>query len=428
MTKRKLSLRRLFSNTKFLIIFSIAVAIIFWIVVALEYAPIVENVIEGVPVSIDMENSVPDKLGLQIFGQKDYTVDITVKGNRYVVGGNLLTTDDFDVTAQTAYVDSSGNHSLQLKVTMKDANADYEIVNTSAEYIEVYFDKYEEKEFEVTPRINTKLKEFTDNNYLFSKDDIILSTSTVTLSGAQTEMNKITAVYADVEVSSKLTESVTYDSTLVLYNGTGGDAKYISINGESSMKIPVTLPVYKIMTLPVSVSFKNSPSAYLNSPLSYTCNPSSTKVAVLQNGGASDKTVEVGSIDFSSLSPTHNVFTFNSSDLKDIKVLDGTVSYKVTVNVEDISSSSLTLNKSNITISGIENTSSVNVDISNTGNISIAGNKNSINSLSASELYGKIDLTNITLSDGDNRIAMTVFLKDSTDCWVTGTYYAVVTK
>ena len=110
MKAKKLSLRQLFSNTKFLVVFSIVVAFIFWIVVALEYAPVVENEIKDIPVKIDMNNSVPDKLGLQIFGQSDYTINVTVRGNRYIVGGDLLTADDFEATAQTAYVDLSLIH------------------------------------------------------------------------------------------------------------------------------------------------------------------------------------------------------------------------------------------------------------------------------------------------------------------------------
>ena len=123
MRNSKLSLRRLFSNTKFLVVFSIVVAFIFWIVVAIQYAPVIDNVVESVPVRIDMENSVPDKLGLQIFGNNSYTVDITVRGNRYDIGGDLITADDFEVVAQTAYVDSSGNHTLKIKANTKDADA-----------------------------------------------------------------------------------------------------------------------------------------------------------------------------------------------------------------------------------------------------------------------------------------------------------------
>ena len=65
MKTKRFTLRQLFSNTKFLVVFSIVVAFIFWIVVALEYAPVVENEIKDIPVKIDMNNSVPDKLSVK---------------------------------------------------------------------------------------------------------------------------------------------------------------------------------------------------------------------------------------------------------------------------------------------------------------------------------------------------------------------------
>lgn len=43
-------------------------------------SPEVEVTISSVPVKIDMDNSVPAQLNLQIFGDNNYTVDITVKG------------------------------------------------------------------------------------------------------------------------------------------------------------------------------------------------------------------------------------------------------------------------------------------------------------------------------------------------------------
>lgn len=318
MKAKKLSLRQLFSNTKFLVVFSIVVAFIFWVVVALEYAPVVENEIKDIPVKIDMNNSVPDKLGLQIFGQSDYTINVTVRGNRYIVGGDLLTADDFEATAQTAYVDSAGKHSLVVKVTAKDANADYEIVSKSADYIEVFFDKYAEKEVEVTPRIISELDDYTADDYMFDKADIFYDTKTVKVSGAQTEVNSITAAYADIPIEKKLTQSETIDASVVLSNGSDLDSKYVKINGESNLKIPVTLPVYKMQTSAVSVSFKNTPSDYINSPLVYSISPSRVRVAVLQNGSDTTNSLEIGSIDFTQITPSNGSFTFLASNVKQL--------------------------------------------------------------------------------------------------------------
>lgn len=426
MKAKKLSLRQLFSNTKFLVVFSIVVAFIFWIVVALEYAPVVENEIKDIPVKIDMNNSVPDKLGLQIFGQSDYTINVTVRGNRYIVGGDLLTADDFEATAQTAYVDSAGKHSLVVKVTAKDANADYEIVSKSADYIEVFFDKYAEKEVEVTPRIISELDDYTADDYMFDKADIIYDTKTVKVSGAQTEVNSITAAYADIPIEKKLTQSETIDASVVLSNGSDLNSKYVKINGESNLKIPVTLPVYKMQTSAVSVSFKNTPSDYINSPLVYSISPSRVRVAVLQNGSDTTNSLEIGSIDFTQITPSNGSFTFLASNVKTAKFLDGTSSFSVEVNTDGLSTKTLEPGINSIMITGGSGVSAGNVELDSIGQITVVGTQTALKSVNANMLEISINLTNTKLEEGENTVPVTVTLKNSKNCWVSGSYTAVI--
>ena len=428
MKLKKLSLRQLFSNTKFLVVFSILVAFIFWIVVALEYAPVIENEIKDIPVKIDMNNSVPDKLGLQIFGQSDYTINVTVRGNRYIVGGDLLTADDFEATAQTAYVDSAGKHSLVVKVTAKDANADYEIISKSTDYIEVYFDKYAEKEVEVTPRIISELDDYTADDYMFDKADIIYETKTVKVSGAQTEVNSITAAYADIPIEKKLTQSETIDASVVLSNGSDLDSKYVKINGESRLTVPVTLPVYKMQTSAVSVSFKNTPSDYINSPLLYSISPSRVRVAVLQNGSDTTNSLEIGTIDFANITPSNNSFTFLASNVKTAKFLDGTTSFNVEVNTDGLSTKKLEPNINSIMITGGSGVSAGNVDLSSIGSVTVVGTQTALSSVNANMLEVNINLTNIKLEEGENTVPVTVTLKNSKNCWVSGSYSAVIVQ
>ncbi|HBL99109.1 MAG TPA: hypothetical protein DD393_00385 [Ruminococcaceae bacterium] len=428
MKLKKLSLRKLFSNTKFLVVFSILVAFIFWIVVALEYAPVIENEIKDIPVKIDMNNSVPDKLGLQIFGQSDYTINVTVRGNRYIVGGDLLTADDFEATAQTAYVDSAGKHSLVVKVTAKDANADYEIISKSTDYIEVYFDKYAEKEVEVTPRIISELDDYTADDYMFDKADIIYETKTVKVSGAQTEVNSITAAYADIPIEKKLTQSETIDASVVLSNGSDLDSKYVKINGESSLTVPVTLPVYKMQTSAVSVSFKNTPSDYINSPLLYSISPSRVRVAVLQNGSDTTNSLEIGTIDFANITPSNGSFTFLASNVKTAKFLDGTTSFNVEVNTDGLSTKKLEPNINSIMITGGSGVSAGNVDLSSIGSVTVVGTQTALASVNANMLEVNINLTNIKLEEGENTVPVTVTLKNSKNCWVSGSYSAVIVQ
>ena len=375
-----------------------------------------------------MNNSVPDKLGLQIFGQSDYTINVTVRGNRYIVGGDLLTADDFEATAQTAYVDSAGKHSLVVKVTAKDANADYEIISKSTDYIEVYFDKYAEKEVEVTPRIISELDDYTADDYMFDKADIIYETKTVKVSGAQTEVNSITAAYADIPIEKKLTQSETIDASVVLSNGSNLDSKYVKINGESSLTVPVTLPVYKMQTSAVSVSFKNTPSDYINSPLLYSISPSRVRVAVLQNGSDTTNSLEIGTIDFANITPSNGSFTFLASNVKTAKFLDGTTSFNVEVNTDRLSTKKLEPNINSIMITGGSGVSAGNVDLSSIGSVTVVGTQTALASVNANMLEVNINLTNIKLEEGENTVPVTVTLKNSKNCWVSGSYSAVIVQ
>lgn len=426
MNKGKLSLRRLFSNTKFLIVFSIALAFVFWIVVALEYAPVIDNTVENVPVKIELDNSVPDKLGLQIFGNIEYTVDITVRGNRYDIGGDLISADDFDVTAQTSYVNTAGNHTLKVKASIKDADADYEIIALSSEYIDVYFDRYEEKEVEVTTEIVSELNKLITSDYIFDENDIILSSQSVRVSGPKTEVDKVTGAKAEIIVEDPLTESITLDAEVKLFSDTTEEFKYVLINGEQDLSLPATLPVYKIFTLPVAVSFKNTPSDYINSPISYSSNPATVDVAVMQNGSNEEETLEVGVIDFSEISPEKTVFKFNASELVDVKVLDGTETFEITLDTKDLNITDFTVKASNIVISGASDVNSVDVKMENSGKVNVCGSIESLSSVTDNDILASIDLTDVEISGTANRVPVIITLKNKNDCWIYGTYYAVI--
>ena len=425
MSKRKFSLRRLFSNTKFLIVFSIVVAFVFWIVVALRYAPIVENTIKDVPVQIELENSVPDKMGLQIFGKKDYMVDVTVSGSRYIVGGDLLSADDFEVTAQTAYVSSAGNYMLQLKVTAKNPDSNFDIVSLSSDYIDVYFDKPEEKDIMVTPRIITDLSSLTDKEYLFNEDEIIYNVDKVHISGAKSEIDRINGGFIDIKIDEKLKESVTAEAEISLDNGIEEEVRYVNINGSEKMTVPVTLPVYKIQTLPASVTFKNAPSDYVNNPLEYTCTPASVKVAVLQNGSDSES-LSVGSIDFSQITPTANEFRFKADDIENVKILDGTKEFIVKLNTAGLTAVTVDADSSNIVFSNKAEGTEAIADTSKTGKITIVGKAEELAKITSEDIVGNVDTDLTKLSKSSSEIPVSFTLKKGNSCWIAGEYFTGV--
>lgn len=424
MKNNKFSLKRLFSNTKFLLVFSLVVAFIFWMVVSIEYSPVIDRVIEDVPVSIDMKDSVPAKLGLEIFGVEDFRVNVNIRGNKLSVGGNAISSKDISVVAQTSYVNSAGNHMLQLTVSKVDPNDDFEITGYSSDYIEVFFDKRVEKEFELVPVIKTELEQLVDDEYLFNDDDVILKTTSVKLSGAQTEINKVDSVSAVIPVDKKLTECITIDADIVLNSEDNNDFKYVSVSGNTSFKVPVTLPVYKVMYLSTGVSFVNSPTLYLSEPIPYTVSPSEVKAAVLQNGSFEGDKVNVGKIDFNELSPDgYEDFIFDAGEIANIKTLDDTDYFTVSLDISDFSEKEISV-------------SSSDVSLPDSGKYKIEEKQFNVTVSGPLDVLDKIEAKNISLTcdssvlkdDKETQTVKLIVKVDDKSCWVYGDYYITVSK
>ncbi|MGN1161532.1 MAG: CdaR family protein, partial [Candidatus Fimenecus sp.] len=128
--KNKFSLSVLLSNNRILMVISLLIAFGIWIWVAIEKSPEVQKVISGVPVNINMENTIAKQLGLQIFGESQFTVDVTVTGKKYIL--SALNKDDIVVEAKLNNVDSTGIKTLQLKITAKNESDDFIITSSSS--------------------------------------------------------------------------------------------------------------------------------------------------------------------------------------------------------------------------------------------------------------------------------------------------------
>lgn len=328
---RKLSLQSLLNNNKILIVISFVLAFAVWLAISLNEAPEVERVVENVKVTID--DSVPSQLGYETFGVDDVYVDITVKGKRYLVGDNVLTADDFTVTAVTTHVDAPGNYSLQLKATANDPNANYQIVSKSMDNIEVYFDTKKTVELTVEPKINCQSDKllYSDD---YSTDDPILSVDKIKVTGPTTEIGKIRHAIATVETKGKLKETETLTADLTIVDSYGAETKYITADTEGK-DVTITIPVYKTVELPVTVDLSNVPTYYIDNPPHILCTPEKIKIAVDTNKLSTLQEISLGTVDFETLSTGINSLEFDTSQIKDGKPSDDSETFKVYITVDE---------------------------------------------------------------------------------------------
>jgi len=413
---KKLSLQSLLYNTNFLIGFSLVMALIIWIAVTLNESPEVERTIKNVKVEID--TNVPEQLGYKIFGDDEYYVDVTVKGKRYLVGDNVLSADDIKVTAITRYIDGVGKHSLSLKATAKDPNSDYKIISKSIDYIDVYFDVPKKIEMKIIPNIIVSDKLLYSDEYI--SDTELLSTEKVTITGPATEINKIKNVVARVNVEEPLRETQSFPADIIITDEYGKTPKYIKATPDLDA-FTVTIPVYKIAQLPVSVDFKNSPTDYLKNILGVTANPTTIKVAAPEDVIANMSSVSVGTVDFNNLKEGKNSISFNTANMANVKVIDNISEVLITVDATGMNSTKGKIKSNNISINNVPSgyTAVVTQDIID--NVVIVGPANEIANLNNDDIFAEVNLDGKKLSEGKQTVIVQVTVKNG-KFWAYGTY------
>lgn len=419
--KFKVSLHKLFWNDRFVIIFSLVVAVIFWAAVCVSFSPNTTNVIENVPIVIDTKNSVPSQCGLQVFGDDNFTVDITVSGSRYVVGENVLSADDFTVTALTSSVTTAGTHSLQIRVSKVNEDADFKIDEISENFITVYFDALDKKEIPVTVQLNkedfVKTGYITDNNF-------IMDSKTVIVSGPALEIAQLDSVVADVQVpGEELSSTTTCESGLTAYSKNHTALKYVKINGEDKATMNISIPIYRMGSHSVDVDFTNVPSSYINdiySLFDYKFSPSSLNIAVLQNGTQNDK-IKIGTIDFSEIKPGSNKFKFNLENVKNVKADSTKVkNIEVSFDVDDISSKYVTLYLDNVSVVNPKDGKNIKFNDSYIS-VQIYGKESELQEITSETLSAKIDMDKNT-TDENLVYNGPITISNSKTCWIYGKY------
>lgn len=418
--KKKQRISDLFYDNRFLLVFSVLAAVAFWLVVVVEFGVEVEREIKGVPVSIDYEK-IENDLGLKAFGQKTFTVDITVSGKKYIVEADDIV-DDFEVKANTSYVNSAGDNYLTLSV--ESDNSLYEIVEKSDDEIKVYFDYPGAKEVVVEPEIDFEGEPVAEGYYM--GEYLFPESNTVRITGPETEVNKIKKVVARATVDGKLRQNKTVEAELVALNEKGETvSSYITFN-KSNNAISLTLPVYKLAKLPLSCEFINRPADYVSDdmlPFIYTVNPSIAEVGVPEKKLESIDSLEIRTIDFSELKDGVNTFKVKASDITNAVVVDGTEEFTVTVTVNGMDSKSIKVNSDISVINAPEDLKYelVKLDFSE---ITIVGPAGSIDEIKPEDIVLTADLSEIS-SDDSGSVTVPVTVTDN-DIWLYGTYTATL--
>jgi len=362
---------------------------------------------------------------LQPFTEKEYTVDVTVEGKRYSVTQRDISPEDIKVTANLNYVDSVGAHSLQLIATKNDPYADYEIVALSSEQVEVYFDAY--KEIQVDLKTEEIPQDIIPDGYYV--DGPVLSTTTVTVAGASTQINRIDKdnIYAkvsdeDKEDTKKLEKTAYFNAVIDLVDNYGNKVNYVSLKEETP--VVITVPVLKKAEFATAVEFSNTPENYRDFIESIKITPETLNIGAQEDVVSAMENISVGTIDFNNVKAGKNVFKFSKDDFStNLKVFDEIDEVTVVVNIFEASKKVVDIDKSRVSFTNVPENCIVSLvdSYSLIEGVTVFGGKDAISSLDADSVYAVVDMADYKGKTGRDTVLVKVTVQNA-NCWAYGTY------
>lgn len=417
--KNKFSLRKLIYNDKYLIIISIALAVVIWVITSINLSPETTKTI-SVPVSVDFTGSAAQQLGIKCYGEQAFDVDVTVSCKKYLAKD--ITADKLKVYLQTNVVTSSGSFDVPIKVESNES-ADFKITSFYPTVYRAYFDFEEEKNMDL--EIKYTNEDFIEDGYVMGQP--LLSQSTVTIKGPRNYVSQVASVNATVKIDEKLNKTKTMDINAVALDSYNSKVNYVSVDsGKESLTI--TIPVLKKANLDVSASFVGKPSKISTSAFSISYSVNRVNCGVLEE--AKINTANIGEINFSQLKPGVNKFSFETKALDSFVILDDIDNIDVSVTVpNNYVQKDVYVSYSSVKLINIPKGYTAYVSGINDSSVTVVGTKDSIKNLSSSNVSLIVDFSKINekdLTEGSNTLKITTALENSDTSWIYGDYEAYV--
>ena len=413
MTTNKSKISQLLNNNKFVFVIAFLSSIIIWLAVAINVSPETTRTINKVKVTID--NTVPSQFGLEVFGDSEFYVDVTVEGKKYQISPANLSADDIVVLALTNNVDSAGNVTLLLKAESATGSNNYSISSISQRSIDVYFDVPKTIDMVVEPEVVTDGFEVVEDGFVTGP--VNLSESSVTLTGPATEINKIEKAVARIELESSLSSNKSADAKIVLLDENhNSDFKFVKTNINS---VVLTIPVLRVKEVDTTVLFKNAPDEYVLNPLTYTVSPSKDYFNISVDEYEKTTDFSVGTIDFKSVSPSNYVFEFLRADLP-VSDESQTEKFIVRLDVSNLSQEYFIIDGSKVKVN---NPDKLDYKVSGLNkSVMVVGSEKALESITEDDITVEIDISEIGISAGQTTTVPANVTVKSANCWIYGTY------
>lgn len=397
------------------IILSLVIAFFVWMAAMLA-APEITKHIKDVPITVD----IPTSAMLEVVEGEDTKVSLVLDGKQFEIGN--YGPENVRVIADASAITEPGTYEVPLIVS-DNGTRSYSVTSISPATVSLTFEARTKKLLQIQPSI-TGLT--TPDNYIAPENEITLDPSAVEISGAESFISRVERAVIEVNFTREVSSTQSQNSKIVYYdeNGNRLETEDISYFHQDVSSVAITIPVKRVATLPLSVSFLNVPENFPEEELSYSLSVDSITVAAEDSVLRNHSSLVLGYIDFKQM----NLLTSSQmdfavqlpdgfTDMDDIEVV--TVSF----DADDLASTNLSLKNFQIVNIPDGYTATVNDE---SLRVHVIGRKSIISGISAGDFVVKVDLSDINLRSGKYEIPVSIYAPTKGFVWAVGEYSVTV--
>lgn len=397
------------------IILSLVIAFFVWMAAMLA-APEITKHIKDVPITVD----IPTSAMLEVVEGEDTKVSLVLDGKQFEIGN--YGPENVRVIADASAITEPGTYEVPLIVS-DNGTRSYSVTSISPATVSLTFEARTKKLLQIQPSI-TGLT--TPDNYIAPENEITLDPSAVEISGAESFISRVERAVIEVDFTREVSSTQSQNSKIVYYdeNGNRLETEDISYFHQDVSSVAITIPVKRVATLPLSVSFLNIPENFPEEELSYSLSVDSITVAAEDSVLRNHSSLVLGYIDFKQmnlLTSSQMDFTVQLpdgfTDMDDIEVV--TVSF----DADDLASTNLSLKNFQIVNIPDGYTATVNEE---SLRVHVIGRKSIISGISAGDFVVKVDLSDINLRSGKYEIPVSIYAPTKGFVWAVGEYSVTV--
>ncbi len=407
--KSKFKFGRLLYNDRFVMLFSVILAFGIWINVSLTSQETRSLTVTDIPITMpELGND------LRFFGIEGQTGEVRISGNSLVVAS--VTSSDMYITASdTSAITEPGTYTVNLVPKKGSIKNDYNFDSTvRPSSIEVYVDRYAEKEINITDKID--VSSVGESNYAATTT---LAKQTVTVKGAESIINSIAEADAEYKFTDPITETQTVEAGIVLRDTDGEKIPLDNITLDSTT-VSATVPILTIKTVSIVPNIVNAPDSFVYDSNCVRVEPSSIQIAVPKDVTDNVSFISTADIDISKINPTNNKVNVELDIPPGIRNLNQITSADVTFDSSQLTTKKIRLKKFSI-LNESENrkttVSTKSIDIS------IVGLKSQLSSLTAENVTAVVDMSTKVSFSGYGSVPLKININSKFPfCWAYGSY------